>query len=162
RVVLPRGTERVGRTGSRIGECGHARAYARVSLHAVGMTDDGIAALRRTTRCPGRGLLWNERRCRSAPAEQRTAQSAQRREEQHTADPVAPGTALTWGVTRGQLTHQRSRLGRLALRDGRAAEHREMAVEARTGRAAPAGDRRDPGPAAHCYLFHVTPHPYES
>jgi hypothetical protein len=37
-----------------------------------------------------------------------------------------------------------------------------MAVQARAGRAAPAGDRRDPGPAAHCYLFHVTPHPYES
>jgi hypothetical protein len=37
-----------------------------------------------------------------------------------------------------------------------------MTVEARTGRAAPARDRRDPGPAAHCYLFHVTPHPYES
>jgi hypothetical protein len=37
-----------------------------------------------------------------------------------------------------------------------------MAVEARTGRAAPAGDRRDTCPAAHCYLFHVSPHPYES
>jgi hypothetical protein len=37
-----------------------------------------------------------------------------------------------------------------------------MPVETRTGRAAAAGDRRDPGPVAHCYLFHVTPHPYES
>lgn len=37
-----------------------------------------------------------------------------------------------------------------------------MTVEARAGRTAPAGDRRDPRPAAHCYLFHVTPHPYES
>src|SRR5690606_23623156 len=78
------------------------------------------------------------------------------------AGPRAPGVAVGHGVVRGQLAHQRGRLGRLALRDRRSRQDREMAVEARTGRAAPAGDRRDPGPAAHCYLFHVTPHPYES
>ncbi|CAM5487660.1 Vitamin B12 import ATP-binding protein BtuD [Streptomyces tendae] len=50
----------------------------------------------------------------------------------------------------------------LVRRPGRPSEYREMTVEARAGRAAPAGDRRDPCPAAHCYLFHVTPHPYES
>lgn len=123
---------------------------------------DGITASRRTTRCSGRGPLWNERRFRSASAEQRTTQPAQRREEQDTTHALAPCTALTRGVTRRQLTHQQGCLGRFPLWDGRASQHREVAVEARTGRAAPARDRRDPGPAAHCYLFHVTPHPYES
>jgi hypothetical protein len=43
----------------------------------------------------------------SVPAEQRTAQSAQRREQRDAADPRAPVTALLLGgVTRGQLAHQ--------------------------------------------------------
>lgn len=76
--------------------------------------------------------------------------------------PVPPVTASVPDVTRRYLPHQRGRLRGLALRERGAAEHREVAVEARTARAAPAGDRRDPRPAAHRYLFHVTPHPYLS
>lgn len=99
---------------------------------------------------------------RSAPAEQRAAQPSQWREERDAAHSRSPRTSVLCGLTCGQLAHQRGRLGRLDLRNGGAAQHREMAVETRTGRAAPARDRRDPRPAAHCYLFHVTPHPYES
>lgn len=133
----------------------------RALLPAVGMTDA------EAQRCAGavvrRARVGNAGagRC-SAAAEQRTAQPLQRCEERdppHSRDPAA---AVVRGVTRGELAHQRGRLERFALRDGRAAQHREMAVEARTGRAAPARDRRDTCPAAHCYLFHVTPHPYES
>ncbi|MEY9489611.1 hypothetical protein RKD26_005405 [Streptomyces calvus] len=110
---------------------------------------------------PGR---WG-RPARALPAaEQGAAQSTQRGEERDAArsGPCAPGAAAVRGVTRSQLTHQRRRLERLPLRDRRPREDREMPVETRTGRAAAAGDRRDPGPVAHCYLFHVTPHPYES
>lgn len=133
----------------------------RALLPAVGMTDA------EAQRCAGavvrRARVGNAGagRC-SAAAEQRTAQPLQRCEERdppHSRDPAA---AVVRGVTRGELAHQRGRLERFALRDGRAAQHREMAVEARTGRTAPARDRRDTCPAAHCYLFHVTPHPYES
>lgn len=105
-----------------------------------------------------------DRPARTLPAaEQGAAQSAQRGEERDAAraGPRALG-AVVRAVTRGQLTHERRRLGRFPLRDRRPREDREMAVEARTARAAAAGDRRDPGPAAHCYLFHVTPHPYDS
>lgn len=99
---------------------------------------------------------------RSAAAEQRAAQPPERREQRdppHTRD---PGAAVVRVVTGREFTHQRRRLDGLALRYGGTAEHREMSVEARTGRAAPARDRRDACPAAHCYLFHVTPHPYKS
>jgi len=128
---------------------------------AVGMTDDEYAALCRDGADTRARVPEKKYRCRSAPAEQRTAQSTQRREEQNPTHARAPGAALTRGVTRGQLTHQQGRLCRLSLRDGRTRQHREMAVEARTGRTASAGDRRNPRPATH-YLFHVTPHPYES
>ncbi len=106
---------------------------------------------------------WDRPARTPAAAEQGAAQPAQRSEERDAAraGPCAPG-AVVRAVTRGQLTHERRRLGRLTLRDGGSREDREVAVEARTARAAAAGDRRDPGPAAHCYLFHVTPHPYDS
>src|SRR5690606_24046525 len=98
--------------------------------------------------------------CGSVTAEQGAAQSAQRGEQRDPAGTRAgtPGAA----GTRGQLAHQWGRPGRLALRHGGTSKHRQMPLETRTARSAPAGDRRDPGPAAHCYLFHVTPHPYES
>lgn len=133
--------------------------YTGASLRAVGMMDDEIAARA--------GSVWlSAGLCGtpvcSASAEQRTAQSAQWCEERDSPHSRAPAAAVVRGVTRGELTHQRRSLGRLALRDGGAAQHCEMAVEARAGRAAPASDRRDSCPAAHCYLFHVTPHPYES
>lgn len=99
---------------------------------------------------------------RSPSSEQRPAQPAQRCEQRYPADPCPPVTASVPDVTRRYLPHQRGRLRGLALRERGAAEHREVAVEARTARAAPAGDRRDPRPAAHRYLFHVTPHPYLS
>ena len=59
---------------------------------------------------------------------------------------------------RGDLTHQRRRLGRLVRRDGGAAQHRQVAVEPRAGHAAPALHRGYARPAGHRYLFHVTPH----
>lgn len=133
------------------------------------------------TVCPperGSGFCWSCWYCRcrwscsvrpplsdrgrlSAAAEQGTAQPAQWREERDPPHARTPAGAVVRGVTCGQFAHQRRRLGRLALRDGRATHHRKMAVEARTGRAAPTRDRRDSRPATHCYLFHVTPHPYE-
>lgn len=143
------------------------RGYPCSGGHTLGAAacrgDDGRRD--RSTRRGGvaaRARVRNVRAWCSAPAEQRTAQSAQRREERDATDSRTPVAAGLRGVTGGQLTHQRGRLGRFPLRDDRAAQHREMSVEARTGRAAPASDRRDPRPAAHCYLFHVTPHPYES
>ncbi len=138
--------------------------HSGTPLPAVGMTDgDGArGAGPEVTAERGPSKSSEERRWDSAPAEQRTAQATQRGEERDAADPCTTVTARLLGVTSGQFTHQRGRLGRLRLGHRGTRQHREVAVEARTGRAAPAGDRRDPGPAAHCYLFHVTPHPYES
>ncbi len=103
----------------------------------------------------------SDRGRRSAATEQGTAQPAQRCEERNPPHSRAPAGAVVRGVTCGELAHQGRRLGHFTLRDGGATHHREMAVKARTGRAAPTGDRRDSRPATHCYLFHVTPHPYE-
>ncbi|GAA3070653.1 hypothetical protein GCM10020000_63990 [Streptomyces olivoverticillatus] len=65
-------------------------------------------------------------------------------------------------VTRRQLAHQHGRTLDLALRQGGPAEHREVPVEARTRRTASVTDRRHTWPAAHSYLIHETPHPYEA
>jgi len=125
-----------------------------------GRGDRGAVPVRHGRLSAGSGCA-GDGRLSAAAAEQRAAQSPQRCEERDPAHSRAPAAALVRDVTRGELTHQRRRLGRLALRDGGTAQHREMAVETRAGRAAPAGDRRHTWPAAHCYLFHVTPHPYE-
>lgn len=102
---------------------------------------------------PGPGAVGS-----AAAAEERASQSSQRREER---DPRALAPTCVRGVARGQLPHQQRRLRGIALRDDRAAQHREMAVEARTRRPGPAGNSRHSRPASHRYLFHVTPHPYE-
>ncbi len=141
------------RTGTGVRGITRAREHTGAPLRAVGMTD-GCAAPRRV------GVTAGARA--SVAAEKRAAQSAQWREQRDPAHPGAPAAALVRGLPRGQLAHQRRRLHRLPLREGRPSEHREMAVETRAGRAASARDRRDPCPAAHRYLFHVTPHPYES
>ena len=100
-------------------------------------------------------------RCRfrsgsAVTAEQRAPQPAQRREQRHPGAAAVPRTEM---ITCGELLHQGRRPFRLALRDGRTTQHREMAVETRTGRTAPAADGRDSRPATHCYLFHDSPHP---
>lgn len=125
-----------------------------------GRGDRGAVPVRHGRLSAGSGCAGDDR-LSAAAAEQRAAQSPQWCEERDPAHSRAPAAALVRDVTRGELTHQQRRLGRLALRDGGTAQHREMAVETRAGRAAPAGDRRHTWPAAHCYLFHVTPHPYE-
>lgn len=125
-----------------------------------GRGDRGAVPVRHGRLSAGSGYAGDDR-LSAAAAEQRAAQSPQWCEERDPAHSRAPAAALVRDVTRGELTHQQRRLGRFALRDGGTAQHREMAVETRAGRAAPAGDRRHTWPAAHCYLFHVTPHPYE-
>lgn len=170
--------ERVRPRHRRRGDGGTGTRYGRVRTRADGRVRSrvyrGRPALGEHTGTPPRSVGMTDG-CRGATpgdvtsgarasvaAEQRAAQSTQRRKQRDPAYPGAPVAALVRGLTRGQLTHQRRRLHGLARREGRPSEYREMTVEARTGRAAPAGDRRDPCPAAHCYLFHVTPHPYES
>jgi hypothetical protein len=95
----------------------------------------------------------------AAPAEQRAAQLAQWREQRDTRAPA--GRTVPPAVTSCELAHQRRCFFRLALGHGGAREHRQMPVETRTRRARTAFDRRHSRPAAHCYLFHDTPHPYE-
>lgn len=172
------GKRRGGKTGRGLNE-GDADGWSRWRGvgHRPSRRDEGSARARRTCRrtAAGRG---NDGRAESgtasdgvidrarstmlrgsaAAAEQRAAQAPQRCEER---DPSAPALVGLRPVTRGQLAHQQGRLGRLAPGHGGTAEHREMTVEARTGRAAPACDGRDSRPAVHRYLFHVTPHPYE-
>lgn len=145
-----------GNGGRRHGEVPVSGRVPKGRRVPLGMTDRGGGA------APGR--RWTARALALPAAEQGAAQPTQRGEERDAArpGPRAPGAAVVRGVTRDELAHQRRRLGRLPLWDRGAPENREMAVEARTGRAATARDRRDPGPAAHRYLFHVTPHPYES
>lgn len=114
---------------------------------------------------PGRGVRAEDRRVvrraegSAVTSEERTPQSSQRREERH---PRALAPTAVSGVARGELAHQQRRLRGFPLWHGGSAEHREMAVEARTRRTAPACDGRHTWPAPHRYLFHVTPHPYES
>lgn len=91
-------------------------------------------------------------------AEQRTTQPAQWREQRH---PRTPAVLRARVIVRDQLLHQHRGALRLPLGDGRAAQHREMAVEARAGRTASAFDRRHSWPAPYRYLLHDTPHPYE-
>lgn len=100
-------------------------------------------------------------RCRfssgsAVTAEERAPQPAQRREQRHPGAAAVPRTEM---ITCGELPHQGRRPFRLTLRDGGTTQHREMAVETRTGRTAPAADGRDSRPATHCYLFHDSPHP---
>lgn len=129
---------------------------------ALGMAGERTAALRRGGMISGTALSGgpdlSERRRSAAAAEQRAPQPTQRGEER---DAPAPAPTAVRGVARGQLQHQQRRLRGLAPRHGGAAQHREMAVEPRTGRTAPTCDGRHTRPAAHRYLFHVTPHPYE-
>jgi hypothetical protein len=138
--------------------------YRRWGTHrrnSAGPGDDGRAD---GSAAPGRGDLGHgpERwaasvvtgRRSAAAAEERASQSPQRREER---DTRAPAPAGVRGIARGELEHQQRRFRRLALRNGGAAQHCEMAVEARTGRTAPTCNGRHTRPAAHRYLFHVTP-----
>lgn len=94
-------------------------------------------------------------------SEEGTAQATERGEERDPCAAAAVTVHRRLVRTRRQLPHQQRRLGHLSLGHGGSAEHREMTVEPRTRRAAPAGDGRHSRPAAHCYLFHVTPHPYK-
>lgn len=97
------------------------------------------------------------------PSDQRRLPKSERRSRRRGAKSETRALLLrrVRGVARGQLAHQQRRLRGIALRDDRAAQHREMAVEARTRRPGPAGNSRHSRPASHRYLFHVTPHPYE-
>lgn len=158
RVVTSAAGRDAGADGCRTGAGEHTDA----TLRALGMTDGLAAALRRggvivDTALSG-GRTGPDSRRSAAAAEERTPQSPQRGEER---DTRAPAPAGVRGVARREFEHQQRRFRRLALRDGGTAQHCEMTVEARTGRTAPTCDRRHTRPAAHRYLFHVTPHPYE-
>lgn len=158
---------------ARVGPTGVPPEHCRVGTGAPARGSAGVGPSAGRRRCRGDdgrgggaapGRWWTVRALALPAAEQGAAQPTQRGEERDAArpGPRASGAAVVRGVTRDELAHQRRRLGRLPLWDRGSSEDREMAVETRAGRTATASDRRDPGPAAHCYLFHVTPHPYES
>lgn len=152
-----------GRAGTRPGEerAPHGTSGARNSAPASTPTScrrPGPDERSDRSAAPGR---CDRPRCRfrsgsAVTPEQRAPQPAQRREQRHPGAAAVPRARM---ITLGELTHQQRRPLRLTLWDGGATQHREMAVETRTGRTAPAVDGRDSRPATHCYLFHDSPHP---